>query len=71
MNLADKPCYPTSFDEDDGLTFKERLIIALASNPVMFYDDQGNIVSGDNRFEVCTLEIIGQADELIKQLEKQ
>ena len=64
MNLADKPCYPTSFDEDDGLTFKERLIIALASNPAICgYDDMTYDMNGEA--------VVKQADAIIKQLEKQ
>ena len=37
MNLADKPCYPyRQTSQGEGLTFRERLIIALSSNPKVF-----------------------------------
>jgi len=64
MNLADKPCYPEGAREIEsynmGLTFKERLIIALATAiDVRTVIDRG-IVSN---------QIIKQADAIIKELE--
>ena len=77
MNLADKPCYPHTqvFQSDDkqgivsenGLNFRERLIIALASNPEMFKDDKGNA----NDFDMVARDIIYQADAIIKLLEEE
>ena len=62
MNLADKPCYPYGFitpANKGGLTFRERLIIALASNPAHIpekrYDYAGYLLS--------------TADAIIKELE--
>ena len=75
MNLADKPCYPCKtlgekvvewqghkipIDiEHSGLTFRERLIIALASNYWMFEP------SSDKSPE---LRIIDTADAIIKEM---
>ena len=69
MKLANKPVYPfTHYMDDftkpeisDGLTFRERLIVALASNPSAVeigcdYKDNADMV-------------IKQADAIIKQLE--
>ena len=72
MNLADKPCYPTNeisrwmgesyIAKEGGLTFRERLIIALASNV-------GNIVTVEGYHESNAKGIIQQADAIIKELE--
>lgn len=91
MNLADKPCYPILNDKgvydfeyieghkNDawGLTFRERLIIALASNPMLIKQDE-RIINRDA--DIITKEglvfvedsaemIIKFADAIIKQLE--
>ena len=89
MKLADKPCYPfLRYSKEDhlgnvnytvggGLTFRERLIIALASNPKMIKQDERIV---DRDADVITKEltifpdesasaIILQADAIIKQLE--
>ena len=76
MNLSDKPCYPILNDSKEvgyghheylfyqcGLTFRERLIIALASNI-------GNVVTVKDYHESNAIGIIQQADEIIKELEK-
>lgn len=69
MNLADKPCYPNNdeiwekgADLRGGLTFRERLIIALASNGEFFKFCW-------NRGLSWSEQKIKAADELIKQLE--
>ena len=69
MNLADKLCYPQNSDfehsneELDGLTFRERLIIALASNPT-FTEGYGG------QWKSTAVDIIQQADAIIKEMEK-
>ena len=70
MNLADKPCYsqrkldstgkPYGFIT--GLTFRERLIIALASNPQMVMNAEGDGWNAKT--------ITDQADAIIKEMEK-
>ena len=75
MKLSDKPCYPTSADANQGLTFKERLVISLASNPQMFYmtfDDDGvpQLDWDDDAFEKNAGNIKRQADAIIKEMEK-
>ena len=74
MNLADKPCYPEGAREIEsynmGLTFKERLIIALASNPEIFI-----IRNSDGTIDQLTFDTIGNdikncADAIIKEIEK-
>lgn len=82
MKLADKPCYPQTFNYVDkngteiiemntGLTFRERLIIALASNPSMavFKDGDSNICYLAS--VATTQRIIGQADSLIKEMKNE
>lgn len=78
MNLADKPCYPhkvkylkeDGYLEDSisvysGLTFRERLTIALAGNAdIIRYPSSANV------FEENARNIIRQADAIIKQLEQ-
>lgn len=78
MKLADKPCYPV-FNSDgiptaesnleldlSGLTFRERLIVALASNSA--YVNQFPV--GDEEATNNAKYIICQADAIIKELEK-
>lgn len=73
MNLADKPCYPitlSNFEEIkySGLTFRERLIIALASNPSMSRVKLGEVpIEGEDDLAKV---IIIQADAIIKQMEE-
>ena len=83
MNLADKPCYPKiaySYDdqegehpyiyEDEGLAFRERLIIALASNPFIFQYtpniEPDCTINSDRNAKI----LINQADAIIKELMK-
>ena len=65
MKLSDKPCYPTMDDVAgefwEGLTFRERLIIALAGNPMMI----------DMFGDKCAERIITHADAIIKELENE
>jgi len=75
MKLADKPCYPLGiqFPEHiqghiEGLTFRERLIIALASNEK--YCWMRNPADEDFANESAKMIII-QADAIIKQLESE
>ena len=68
--LADKPCYPFSyFDRETGtnlsytgITLRERLIIALASNPQMVMNAEGDGWNAKT--------ITDQADAIIKEMEK-
>jgi hypothetical protein len=75
MNLADKPCYPyqwkgRNFDIQEGLTFRERLIIALASNPnICANTDIAHDLSHINMIANAD-EVVSQADEIIKRVEK-
>ena len=74
MKLADKPCYSdisigiimANGEKQDnyyvGLTFRERLIIALASNSGLVRAEIG-VVDSVNM-------VIGTADAIIKQMEK-
>ena len=79
MNLANKPCYPTFNNEGFatrlehidgnyayGLTFRERLIIALAGNSEMVLDDDKQRMT----YEWAAQSIVSQADAIIKELEK-
>lgn len=72
MNLANKLCYPSDVLNPDrvGLTFRERLIIALAGNPnlVMKYQDKGETYYP--HIVDTAANIIQQADAIIKQLEQ-
>ena len=76
MNLSDKPCYPILNDSKEvgyghheylfyqcGLTFRERLIIALAGNPAIYTADYGEPITTEAF-------IVKQADAIIKELEK-
>ena len=61
MNLADKPCYPNGYEPDlVGITFRERLIIALASNPAHVPEKQCDYAEY----------LLRQADAIIKELMK-
>jgi len=75
MKLANKPCYPLHiFDKkvnesvviQAGLTFRERLIIALASNPYFFETDCDEAIT----FTEGARNISSQADAILKELEK-
>jgi hypothetical protein len=77
MNLADKPCYPVLLDDspkydrgievgkyynmENGLTFRERLIIALASNPAHVTEKQYDYAEY----------LLKQVDAIIKEMEKE
>ena len=86
MKLADKPCYPRiaylhknedgdypCIYEDDGLTFRERLIIALASNPavIMTRDERldADRIKQVVKYEETSVAIRKQADAIIKEME--
>ena len=82
MKLANKPCYPCVTRGIDvkgygieivhtGLTFKERLVIALASNPAIFSTPDGkpNTYSEKSVHENANY-CINQADAIIAELEK-
>jgi len=85
MNLSDKPCYPLSLTtidgqamdnvdydkskETSGLTFRERLIIALASNPDICSSDITAPLT-DRLIETNAADIKRQADAIIAEMEK-
>ena len=66
MNLSDKLCYPTMDDVAgefwEGITFRERLIIALASNPAIYTADYGEPITTEAF-------VVKQADAIIKEVE--
>jgi hypothetical protein len=76
MRLADKPCYPFPYHDSDGneiveigISFRERLIVALASNP--------NVVRGGYRMDTKidklkpdTEDLFNYADAIIKEMEE-
>ena len=63
--LADKRCYPTN--QEYGLTFRERLIISLASNPALIK----RTANGETfYFKETSKAILDQADSLINETEK-
>ena len=65
MKLADKPCYPAKVSTHyPGITIRERLIIALASNPEMMVNDDRDAME----FEQVASGIILQADAIIKMV---
>ena len=83
MNLADKPCYsqrkldstgkPYGFIT--GLTFRERLIIALASNNQVIenaWDDDGMPTMNTDKDALGrnATSIINQADAIIAEMQK-
>ena len=66
MKLADKPCYPKTPHSNEGLTFRERLIIALAGNPNFAqWQDDDPVQREINARDICK-----QADTIIKRMEK-
>ena len=71
MSIADKMVYPlvASIDQqwEAGITFRERLIVALASNTAICGLDAHNMLDYKNN----ALYVIGQADAIIKQLEEE
>lgn len=73
MKLADKQAYLSQFRTYEtenypvGLTFRERLIVALASNTAICGLDAHNMLDYKNN----ALYVIGQADAIIKQLEEE
>ena len=76
MNLADKSCYPTSSDANQGLTFRERLIVAGMSNSMLIenaWDNDGmpTMNTDKDALERNTTSIINQADAIINQLTKE
>ena len=74
MNLSDKPCYACTDNKNflqKGITFRERLIIALAGNPRITFESIGDNGEG-NLFPSKTADrIIQQADAIIKELENE
>ena len=79
MRTTDKPCYPifndigivtSSISQDldkecfSGITFRERLIIALASNPNLIYRNSERWNESNN-----AIGILKQADAIIKEME--
>ena len=83
MKIANKLCYPQiikEFDVDNnraqeigqqfGLTFRERLIIALASNPKIACYEPDEYVGIDGiNVKRNTQKIIFQTDAIIKELD--
>lgn len=70
MKLADKPVYPYKIGHDvlnggdefeGGITFREALILSLAGNSTFFTESPVTIA----------MNIIYQADEIIKAMEDQ
>ena len=85
MNLADKPCYPVIYHDAEGnelveagVTFRERLIIALAGNPALIMVDEK--IKDRNPDSVTTEKIVYPvqstkamiqfADAIIKELDR-
>ena len=71
--LADKRCYPLNGNAPrgsrTGLTFRERLIIALAGNPEMICS-----LKEDENFideKITSKNLVKQADAIIEQLESE
>ena len=80
MDLADKPCYPITPEqyyavdehpEVTGLTFRERLIISLASNPKVCFNHNPAEDISEYNLDANADEIIQQADAIINQLTKE
>ena len=78
MNLADKPIYPVleiagkgkiSEDNAMGITYKEALVLALASNPEMATVDGNLFGKFDAGARKTASKIILQADAIIKKME--
>ena len=77
VSFKDKRGYGEEITESKsiGLTLRERLVIALASNPQMFYmafDDDGvpQLDWDDDAFDRNAGNIKRQADAIIKEMEK-
>jgi len=68
MKLAEKQVYPSSDFVNNGITFRERLIIALASNSSVTSFVEG--VSYKNNIEINVRAILEQADAIIAEMEK-
>ena len=76
MKLADKPVYACVGDSisqnylQEGLTFRERLIIALASNPAIPNGISGIFADSKEFQEQVANVILSQADAIIAEMEK-
>lgn len=73
MKLADKPVYPQKdFLNGDapGLTFRERLTVALASNPRIAFSSSTSQISLE-QIDYNAKVMVAQADAIIKQLEEE
>lgn len=71
QKLANKKCYPSTDSKtfaEEGITFRERLIIALATNAAMI--EYPRIEEKDD-FEYNAKRIVIQADAIIVELEKE
>jgi hypothetical protein len=72
MKLADKPAYACVGDSisqnflQEGITFREALILALAGNPEMFQVDGKSLDTSDG-----VAIVIETADAMIAEMEKQ
>ena len=79
MSLADRQAYPlvASIDQqwEAGMTFRERLIVALAANTLMIAYDEKLLNNGNVQktflFDDTAKRIISQADAIMKQLEEE
>ena len=74
--LANKRVYPSELSSiDKGLTFRERLIVVLASNTFMIAYDEKLLDDGNLQktflFDDTAKRIMRQADAIIKQLEEE
>ena len=73
MNLADKPCYPfnKSYNSEPigerGLTFRERLIVALASNSSLAIGDPHTYIDP----LTTAISIVKTADGIIRYMEEE
>ena len=72
MNLADKPVHPfqesgrwSDEDMEEGITYKEALVLALAGNPAVVETFHSLT------FEQNATNLLEQADEIIKQMEEE
>lgn len=72
MNLADKPCYPIHYTNEDGeariesgLTFREMLIVALAGNPGVMTTR----INDAGQASINPAGLIQVADAIIKHME--
>ncbi len=77
MKLGDKNCYPQPKGawakgvDNSGLTFRERLIVALASNGMVIENLDGFSDKLRTNYDGNARVIIAQADAIIKQLESE